>query len=145
MPSTSSSRSHFTSSRLTSLFKTPIIPSSHDISSFSSLKNPPSNNETTNTNAKPPPPKRKRLTLMTGFYRTDYPSCNGSHWMASWHRRRCSLRPQDEFSNIKIASPLIPTAEASRRSRSKPLKVLPIGVGISVAFIGHRLEFCHQC
>ncbi|VUZ52915.1 unnamed protein product [Hymenolepis diminuta] len=36
-------------------------------------------------------------------------------------------RPQDEFSNIKIASPLIPTAEASRRSRSRPLKVLPTG------------------
>ncbi|VUZ52918.1 unnamed protein product [Hymenolepis diminuta] len=48
--------------------------------------------------------------------------------MASWHRRRCSLRPQDEFSNIKIASPLIPTAEASRRSRSRPLKVLPTGL-----------------
>ncbi|KAM3173543.1 hypothetical protein ACTXT7_012312 [Hymenolepis weldensis] len=107
--------------------KTPIIPSPHDISSLSSPRNAPSNNETTKTNAKPPPPKRKRLTLMTGFFRTEYPSCNGSHWMASWHRRRCSLRPQDEFSNIKIASPLISTAEASRRSRSKPLKVLPTG------------------
>nr|CDS32906.1 Rho GTPase activating protein 21 [Hymenolepis microstoma] len=96
------------------------LPLSHDILSLSP-KNLSSNNETTNTNAKQPHPKRKRLTSMTELFRTDYPY-DGSHWLASWRRRRRSLRPQEKSSDIKTSVPSIPTAEANPSFRPKPLK-----------------------